>query len=127
MSLDFGKLLQDTASLVQAQRETRARIQLARLGDKWETITFNRDGAWLAPQTVRIEFNDSFVMGASSAAGVGFASRGVLFGLKDHPTLPDLDVDEWDTFVLGEKEYTIVLVNRTLLGQMQCQFEAVGS
>lgn len=125
MSMDLGALVAGQTSYVQTQKALRAWIQVARLGDKWETISFRRGATYLDPQTVRLEFHGNLSAEASSAAGTGFAQKGVLFGLKNHPTLPDLDAKEFDTFVLGTEEYTITHVNRTLLGQMQCQFEVV--
>lgn len=125
MTIDLGGMIAGQTSFVQAQKALRAWIQFARLGDKWADVALNRGGSYLPTQTVRIEFNSGLSLGAESAAGSGFAQRGVLFGLKDHPTLPDLDAKEYDTFVLEDEEYTITHVNRTLFGQMQCQFEVV--
>jgi hypothetical protein len=127
MSLDLGQMIAGATSIVQAQRNMRAWVQLSRLGDKWETVEFKRDGAHLASQTVRIEFDNTFPTEADSDSGVGFSHRGILFGIKDHPTLADLDVDVWDTFVLYDQEFTIMSVNKTLFGQIQCWFESMGS
>lgn len=125
MSIDLGKMMSEQTSLVQAQKATRAWVQLSRLGDKWETVELQRGSTYLDPQDVRIEFGTTMSIGVSSSAGSGFAQKGILFGLKDHPTLPDLDAREWDTFVLHDEEYTITHVNRTLIGQIQCHFEVV--
>lgn len=125
MSIDLGKMMGEQTSLVQAQKATRAWVQLSRLGDKWETVELQRGSTYLDPQDVRIEFGTTMSIGVSSSAGSGFAQKGILFGLKDHPTLPDLDAREWDTFVLHDEEYTITHVNRTLIGQIQCHFEVV--
>lgn len=125
MSIDLGELLSVQSSVVQAQKALRSWVQIARLNDKPMNIAFYRDGVYLTVQAVRIEFEDLHSTEAASDSGSGFARRGVLFGVKDNPTESDLDVKEWDTFVLDTEEYTIVQVNRTLIGQIQCQFEAV--
>ena len=127
MSIDFGALLAGASSIVQAQKALRASVELARLADKPVSVAFLRNGVRLAAQTVRIEFNDTNPSEVDSDSGVGFSVMGYLFGVKDHSTLPDLDVDTWDTFVLNDREFTITSVNHTLIGQIQCMFEAVGS
>ena len=127
MSIDFGKMLGSVNPITQTQKVLRAHIQQSRLADKPTVVSFFRNGNKLAPQSVRLEFDDTHPSSSFSDTGLGFTSRGVLFGFKDHDTEPDLDVDVWDTFVLNEQEYTITRVNKSLIGQIQCSFEAVGS
>lgn len=125
MTLDFGAWLARSTVLGPAsQVSRRAEIEWARIQDKPESIALLRYGTRMAAQTVRIEWDDTS-LNANSELGSATMRRGYIFGVKDHPTEPDLDIDEWDTFVLETHEYTIVSVNKLLIGQIQALFEAV--
>jgi hypothetical protein len=95
-----------------------------RILDKPVSLEFLRNGTYLAPQQVRLEW-DNTALNADSDLGSATMRRGYLFGVKDHPTLPDLDIAEWDTFVIEADEYTVVSINHHLIGQVQALFEAV--
>lgn len=121
MSLDLGLMLSGATSIVQAQAAFRASVELARIADKPTSVVLRRNQVNLAAQTVRVEYDDTMPSEASSDSGTGYSKRGVLFGAST------LDVDTWDTFVLDEQEFTIMHVNRSPIGHIQCDFEAVGS
>lgn len=123
--LDIGNIL-SSSTLVSGSAPLRAQVQWARIQDKPTVVQFTRNGVELDDQTVRIEFHDTTPSDSVGVSGVSFARRGTLFGIQDHPTLADLDIDEWDTFRLEEKEYTVTSVNRHIHGQVQAEFEAVG-
>lgn len=128
MALDFGKLLSEAhSSFVPTQFALRAQVQWARTGDKQTDVEFLRNGVRLPPQTVRVEFHDTVPSDADDASGVSWFKRGVLFGIAGHPELDDTDVRVWDTFVMDNREYTIMFVNRQMHGQVQADFEAVGN
>lgn len=125
--LDIGKAIRDAGGyFVPTQWQLRALIQEARIQDKQMDIELIRNGVALEPQPVRIELYDTYPSDSSSAAGTFFIRRGVIFGVRGHPELDDLDIDEFDTFVFEEKEYQVMNVNRHLIGQIQAEFEAVG-
>lgn len=124
MSMDIGAYLSGGFSLVQAQKGLRAQIQALRIEDKPENISFTRYEVDLPEQRVRVEWSDS-LSDANSDAGTATLRRGYIFGYKDHPTLPDLDIQEWDTFVLYDNQYTVTSVNHHLIGQIQAAFEAL--
>lgn len=122
---DFGTWLsQNSPSPVASSAPLRAQVQQARILDKYEDIQFLRDGEDVPLQRVRIEWTEG-ISDADSDLGVATVRRGYIMGFKDHPTLPDLDVREWDTFRLYKQEYTVKSVNYHLIGQIQAVFEAV--
>lgn len=125
MSIDFGGWLAGGGSLVATQIPLRAQIQWARIQDKASDVSFKRNGVDLAPQTVRIELHNT-VTDATDMSGVSTFRDAIVFGIHGHPELDDTDVEVWDTFVMNDVEFTIVNVNRHLLGQVQAYAEAVG-
>jgi hypothetical protein len=124
MSIDFGSWLAGGASVIAAQAPLRAQIQAERILDKPESVSFFRNGVSIAAQTVRIEWTESLTE-ANSDLGTVTLRRGYIMGFKGHPTLPDLDVEKWDTFRLYDNEYTVTSVNYHLIGQKQASFESV--
>lgn len=120
---DFGGWL-GGGSVVAASIPLRAQIQAARIADKPTTVQFKRNGVFLPEQTIRIEWTET-VTEMESELGITALRRGHIIHYKDHPTLPDLDIDKWDTFVLDDKEYTVTSVNRELTGQLQATVEVV--
>jgi hypothetical protein len=127
MSIDFNSWLAGGSSIVQAQKPLRAAVQAARIADKPVSITIRRGGVDLPPQTVRIEWTDA-VSSVDSDLGEAAVRRGYIIHHKDHATLPDLDIQEWDVFVLKDldkNEYTVKSINHHLVGQIQAFFESV--
>ena len=70
------------------------------------SVTLLRQGAKLDPQTMRVELSSG---GRTNDMPVGLIGTQivVLFGIKDHPTLPDTDIKRLDRAVIDNKEYTI--------------------
>lgn len=126
MGFDFGGWLQGGLSIIAGQGPLRAQIQMARILDKPypEPIVFLRNGVSLPGQTVRIEWTEALT-DMESENGITVARRGYIMGFKDHPVYADLDVQDWDTFRIYNREYTVQSVNYHLIGQIQAQFEAV--
>lgn len=124
-AFDFGGWLsQNIIGLAQSQASIRAQIQHSRILDKPETVAFTRNGAKIAAQVVRLEWTDSLTE-VDSDLGSATLRRGYVMGFKSHPTLPDLNVQEWDTFSIYDNQYTVTSVNKHLIGQIQAAFEAV--
>lgn len=124
MPIDFGAWI-GQSSVVASQHQIRAIVQQARVEDKAFAVSFKRSGVNLPEQMVRIEFNNTMVE-ASSELGVAPERKATIFAPKGHPDIDDLDVRVWDTFVMDETEYTVMSVNRTLTGQIQCHCYATG-
>lgn len=127
MSLDFGSLVGAASGLfTPIQWQLRAQVEWARINDKATDIELMRQGVLLAPQTVRIEQDGRLPMNDEDDAGISSLSRITLFGVRGHPEIDDLDVEIWDTFVFEAREYTVLTVNKLLIGQVQVYCEATG-
>lgn len=124
MSLDYGSLIQSGTSLVRSSAPLRAQVQWARILDKPTEIVLIRQEVAQPAQTVRIELENTITMETGSG-GTAASRQATLFGIQDHPTLPDTDVQEWDVFVLDNQEYTVTSVNRQTHGQIQAYCEGV--
>lgn len=126
MSIDFGALLGSANSIVATQWQFRAQIEWARIQDKATDIEIQRQGVWLPTQTVRIEYDSSKPSDASDASGISAFKGMYVFGVRGHPEIDDLDIDAMDVFILDDQEYTVISVNKRIIGQIQAYCEAVG-
>jgi hypothetical protein len=127
MPIDFGTAIaQGGGYLVPTQWAIRAQIQWARILDKPTDITIRRGNRTLDPQTVRLEQDNNYPQSATDASGSSAVRRFILFGVRGHPTIDDLDIDAWDTWVMEEQEYTVISVNRAIIGSIQAVVEAIG-
>lgn len=124
LSLNIGGML-GGSGFVPNQIPLRAQIAWARILDMPTDIELRRGDTTLDIQTVRIEFFDSFTQQNTDDSGVGNTKRVMLYGTKGHPEIDDLDIREWDTFVLDDKNYTVVFVNRQLHSEIQAEAEVV--
>lgn len=122
---NFSGWLASGGTFLQTQHALRAQIQQAAINIKEVDVALTRNGVTLDPQTVRLEFEDTYSQ-ANSEVGSGVLRRGTLHGIHGHPELDDTDVEVWDTFRMDKMEFTIVFVNRLNEGQVQADFEAVG-
>lgn len=100
----------------------RAADAWRRIQDKSTSITLKRGTTVLDAQTVRIEFSS----GASEQSGPtttpGFLNV-TIFGVKNHPTVSDTDIQRGDRVVLGNTEYEVVGVIASI-GEVQAFCEA---
>ena len=125
MTFPFGAIL-GKGGFPTNQFALRAQVQWARIQDKSTDIILRRNGVDLPIQTVRLEQDDTYPQDAMDDSGKSWVRRFVMFGVRGHPDIDDLDVDAWDTFVMEDQEFTVVSVNRSLIGQIQAVVEAVG-
>lgn len=112
-------------SVVASSIALRAQVTWMRIQDKAVEISLKRRGVWLDPQILRIEL-DNFVTSNEDESGYGYARKGILFGIHGHPELDDSDIQTMDSFVMDNCEYTVMSVNRHLVGEIQATFEMVG-
>jgi hypothetical protein len=128
VGIDFGSLVGGATSIVASSATIRAQIEWARIQDKPTDIEIQRENVdgWLPTQTVRIEYDSSKPSDASDASGISAFKGMYVFGVRGHPTVPDLDIDGGDIFVLDDQEYTVISVNKRIIGQIQAYCEAVG-
>lgn len=96
-----------------------------RISEKPTSVTMKQDdGTAVAAQTVRIEWDST----SSEAAGPGGQSsirRGTMFGVRNHPTVTDTNVQRGNRFALNSYQYRVIDV-LTTLGEVQARFEAMG-
>lgn len=115
----------DLAALPTQTEETRAALAWRRINDKPTSVTFRTPaGVTLSTQTVRIESDDS-AHEAMSDAGLAPERYVIIFGIRNHASLPDSDIAEGYTFVLNGDQYRIIDTILTL-GEIQGTGEARG-
>lgn len=129
MSLNFGSLIANAASRFSpTQWSLKAQVEWARILEKPVDVQFTREGSDtpLDPQTVRLEMDGRLPSQIDDDSGISSESRLTIFGVRGHPDIDDLDVKIWDTFVYEDVEYTVLTVNRVIVGQIQAYCAAVG-
>jgi hypothetical protein len=102
-----------------------------RIDEQPTTITIRRGTAsggslTLDAQTVRIEFGDSAREDLVVRRGLNIApgvQRAVVFGVRNHPTVSDTDIQRGDRFVIDATEFEVIAVIRAP-GEAQALCEA---
>lgn len=126
--VDFSAWLGDGGDLAATPTATeaqRAALAYRRILDKPSSVAFKTPaGVTLSAQTVRIEPDSSAGM-ATSEAGTGQVRKAVVFGVCNHATVTDTNLDDGYRFVLEGDEYRCVGILKTL-GEIQGYFEATG-
>ena len=115
-----------STSLVQMSWQQRAIIQWARINDKPTELILRRGDTMLSPQIVRVELDSRLPTFATDDSGVSTSTRVTLFGVRGHPEIDDFDVQIWDTFIMENIEYTVMNVNKLIIGQIQAYCEGIG-
>lgn len=118
-------LTTDSSALIpSATAEQRAARAWARINHKPTSVVFkDQAGTKLSAQTVRIESNNTSTE-STSAAGKAARRGVVVFGVRDHATVTDTDMEKGYRFVYAGSEYQIQSVILTL-GEIQGLAEAV--
>lgn len=91
--------------------QNRALEAWQRIGDQPTTIAIQRGTVTLDPQTVRIEFSNSAREDLDLRSGLDITpgvQRAVVFGVRQHPTEPDTDIQRGDRFVVELTEYEVI-------------------
>lgn len=97
--------------------QARAAAAWQRIQDKPSVITVVGSAT---PQTVRIEFDNSnprTVDGTPAAADVATL---IIFGIRDHATLPDTALATGDRIIFDNEEYEVQDVVKTI-GEIQAR------
>jgi hypothetical protein len=125
MAIDIGSWLSSGGGGPAAQEATRAALAYKRILDKKTDVAFRTpSGTILAAQPVRIE-SDSSASATMSTAGKSAARRVVVFGIRNHSSVANTDIQVGYRFVLNAEELRCVDVILTL-GELQAIFEATG-
>lgn len=103
----------------------RAALAWSRILDKPTSVVLKTaSGVNRAAQTVRIEVDNRSSL-ANSAVGAAPRMAVIVYGIKNHPTLPDTIMAEGDRFVLNNDSYRIEDIILTL-GEIQGVAVATG-
>ena len=101
----------------------RAATAWRRISDKPTVITIFRDEAALASQTVRIEYGVAFRENTGGAGKVAIGTA-VVFGIVDHETRTDTDIQRTDQFLINSVFYRVTqIVSHP--GEVQALCEAI--
>lgn len=119
--MDLTAYLSDTSAIPATNRAAAA---WTRINDKPSSIAFKKpNGTVLTAQTVRLEY-DNRSTEAQSAAGKAPVRKLTVFGVKDHSTVTDTNIDTGYRFVLDGREYRVVDTIKTI-GEIQAVCEVV--
>jgi hypothetical protein len=117
---DFDAYFGDSGAIDDTSRAVDAwsRIQ----GDT-SSVVLVRDGTALSAQTVRVEFSGT---GEDRQNDTGRAGRQrcVIFGVMNHPTVTDTNIQARDRFAINKKQYEVIAVI-TPPGEVQAFSEAI--
>lgn len=101
-----------------ANEQARAIEAWGRISEQPTTITIRRGTAsggslMLDPQTVRVEYGSSAREDLDVRRGLNITpgvQRAVVFGVRNHPTVDDTDIQRSDRFVIDTAEFEVVAV-----------------
>jgi hypothetical protein len=82
-----------------------------RIEERATVITIRRGGETLDAQTVRIEMSDGGREDLTLRRGLNVmpgVQRAVVFGVRQHPTVADTDIQRGDRFVVGTTEFEVI-------------------
>lgn len=82
------------------------------------SIDIVRNATTLAAQTVRLEFDNTNAP-ADSEHGRGSRRTLTVFGVRNHPTVADTDIEESDRFSVNGSIYRVSDVNSVVPGEVQ--------
>lgn len=94
-----------------------------RIQEKPTSVTIVRGSTPLAAQTVRIEKDSTVDRETEGAAGRSSMRNVTVFGITNHPTVTDTNIQREDRFVYNGTQYRIIDVLVTL-GEVQARAEA---
>jgi hypothetical protein len=114
-----------TSPIYMQRIRQRAKDAVRRIGEKPVTVVFrDAKGIALAPQVVRIEYDNS-ASASESAAGAVSSRKLVIFGVAGHESMPDSDIKKGYRFVRERREYEVVSVIYQS-GELQAVAQTVG-
>lgn len=121
MSFDVWRNAGVTGSISQAQRAADA---WGRINRDPSSITIVRDGTPLAAQTMRVEHATSVNVAVGDGMGRSAVAEVWLFGIRNHATLSDTDIQRDDRFALNGQTFRVEVVMH-LPGEIQAKGEAI--
>ena len=112
--------------LIPANQEAeRAALAWRRITHKPTTVEFRKPNEDVLPaQIVRLEY-ENLSLPEGGVAGQSVTRRLMIFGIRNHPYIPDTDIAEQYRFYAHGDEYVVTDVIMTL-GEIQANAEANG-
>ena len=102
---------------------TRAAAAWNRIQDRPTSVTLYRSGSALGAQTVRIEYSEASTSSErQGVAGQPSERQVIIFGVQDHPTVSDTNIQRGDLLKFEGATYKIVDVIN-LPGEIQAYTE----
>lgn len=116
----FSNWLITSGAISEPERAIRA---WGRISRDPSSIAFYRDGVTLDAQTVRVEMSEAKNMpGSEPNLSRATMREVVVFGVVNHPSVTDTDIEAGDRFVLNGNEFVVRDVN-VLPGEVQAYCE----
>ena len=108
MTLDFNAWLVSGDSTVMSAQQ-RAVLAWRRIQDRPTSIVLRRGTVDLSAQTMRVEYNNtaSWVDGTLVRTGKQMLT---LFGIRDHPTIANTDIQRGDRVVINGAQFQVMSV-----------------
>lgn len=104
--------------------ETRAALAWRRISDRPTSIIITRAKTQIAAQTVRIEWDNTATDHLNPAVNtITAVQKATVFGVRDHATEPDTDIQRSDRFRIEGVDYQVVSI-MTPPGEVQAICEA---
>lgn len=104
MTLDYGAWIGGNTSAI--DEETRAAQAWRRIQRSSESITVKRAGVKQSAITVRIEHGNG-ANALRTENRVNVTGQVVVFGIRNHASLADTDIQAGDKFVWEQREYEV--------------------
>jgi hypothetical protein len=122
MSLNWTAWQSDSSSTI--DETTRAIGAWRRIQRDPQSIALLRAGVAQTAITVRIEHDNGSATASTGDTRTAVTGRVIVFGIRNHPTLADTDMQQGDRFVWEAREYEVKTV-RPQLGEIQVLCEVM--
>ena len=117
---DFDAWLGTVPTYLKPQANIRAAAAWKRIQDKPETVAVWRNDDFDHNETVRLEWDNATNTMANTENAVTAITRVIVFGIRNHATLPNTDIVEGDEVYLGGEAYQVKDVLLTI-GELQAR------
>lgn len=102
----------------------RAQAAWERIQDKASSVIIVRGNTTLTAQTVRLEYGNQTASEVSGGAGTSSNQDLIVFGIRDHATLDDTNIQRGDRFAISGVQYRVMAVVKTT-GEVQAHCEVL--
>ncbi len=104
---------------------SRAEATWLRIQEKPSSVVLVRGtSTTLAAQTVRLEYGNQMPSESQGGAGASSKQGLIVFGVRDHETVADTNIQRGDRFAVSGSQYRVIAVIPTL-GEIQAMCEVL--